>query len=204
MAGNVRALVQWDNDSGLPEDVTVNVWHFRYSTLAPTDSANVRDMLQDFYGALDPYLAENLAGTGTLRLYDLSDPEPRQPFAGYAMTLTPGTSNLPSEVSLCMSFQGDPTSGQPQARRRGRVYIGPLSDDALASATGRPAELFVTALVNAGQALLDASQASATWDWIVWSPTAASQFVVTNGWVDNEFDTQRRRGLRATGRSTFA
>jgi hypothetical protein len=38
-------------------------------------------------------------------------------------------------------------------------------------------------------------------DWSVYSPTTGQNNAITNLWVDNEWDTQRRRGLRPTSRS---
>jgi hypothetical protein len=42
------------------------------------------------------------------------------------------------------------------------------------------------------------------WTWIVVSEVAGlNDVIVTNGWVDNAFDIQRRRGVTPTSRSTF-
>ena len=39
--------------------------------------------------------------------------------------------------------------------------------------------------------------------WVQLSRVAANTHVVTNGWVDNAFDTQRRRGEEADQRLLF-
>jgi hypothetical protein len=48
-----------------------------------------------------------------------------------------------------------------------------------------------------------AAIASASWDWVVYSPTDDAYHEVANGWVDNAWDTQRRRGYKPTSRTTF-
>jgi len=70
-----------------------------------------------------------------------------------------------------------------------------------------------------GLGLFTASSASAVWKWAVFSPTIAGGWFlpdtegppnlpaayspVQSGWVDNAWDTQRRRGLEATARTVF-
>jgi hypothetical protein len=102
-----------------------------------------------------------------------------------------------------LSFQGTPLSGTPQSRRRGRIYFGPFRTSGL-NTQGRPAAGLITSLVNAGDALLAASDAAANWQWVIWSPTTGLEVGVANGWVDDEFDTQRRRGRVPTARTTFS
>jgi hypothetical protein len=109
---------------------------------------------------------------------------------------------MPPEVAICLSYQAAKISGVPQARRRGRVFIGPLNTSAMGT-DGRPATAFINALVGAADALKDPAGAP-DWDWSTWSsfdPTVST--VIDNGWVDNEFDTQRRRGRKYTTRTTF-
>jgi len=129
-----------------------------------------------------------------------------------------GAPSLPNEVALAVSFHGDLSavgefgSGgtRPRARRRGRVFIGPLWDGTSASSSGnpaRPSATFMEDLRLAADRLMILSDDATTWKWVV--PHAAesagwTSVPVIGGWVDNEFDTQRRRGLVATTRSTFA
>jgi hypothetical protein len=101
-----------------------------------------------------------------------------------------------------LSFQGAPESGVSQARKRGRVFIGPLRSS-LIGADGRPSPATVSLFAAEGEDLLDASNAATTWSWTVHSATTGDNSVVTNGWCDNEFDTQRRRGRIATSRTVF-
>jgi hypothetical protein len=209
---HVKAQFQIPHDSGLPEDVTINTFHFNVGTVGTAAYNSINTNLSRFYSvagttsgaAVDDFLSAVIAGTYNLDLYLMTDPEPRSPVATYSGTLTPGTGKaLPSEVALVASFQGTPTSGQIQARRRGRVYIGPLDADAADSAGTRPAQQLIDTLTEVSERLMTECTASAI-PWIVYSPTGSLFTAVTNGWVDNSFDTQRRRGEAATARYTWS
>lgn len=213
MADTVVVQSRFDSDSGLPEDDVVNTWHFRSAGVSIVDTDNVFDMLDDFYTAVptglsSPLSAEfsaDLAGTGVHTMYNLSDPSPRVPVASRAINpFTPGATELPREVSLCLSYHAAPLSGAPQARRRGRVYLGPFNLDALDETTGRPTTGLILAARSAARDLLLAANASTNWQWVVYSPTADSHADVSAGWVDNEFDTMRKRGVAATVRGTWS
>lgn len=214
MPSLLRAQVRLLSDSSLPEDTVVNTWHFASAVTNPDSSyvgANLQPPLGQFYDAIDGLLSVGLSGTANVKWYDLIDPEPRVPIAEFNnVNLNLGSGALPSEVALCLSFQGVPVSGQPQARRRGRVYLGPLSDTGVVSAAGvgdvRPGATAINTVTGAADALLTLSKAAADWRWVIHSPTSGPGISVDvdNGWVDNAFDIQRRRGLRATQRTLFS
>lgn len=224
MLDNTVLLAQmtFAHDSGLAEDVAVNTFHFLHHGLVD-DFDNVRDMVRDFYDAIPAGSAQRvsasmssaLSGAWTLKLYDLTDAMPRVPKATYTGTLAGlggGGQNLPSEVALCCSWKAAVSSGEAAARFRGRTFVGPLSaTNALGpSGIARPDATFLTSVVNAGKALVAAGAASVVYDFVVYSPTrpgapgsGAKAAVITGGWVDNAFDTQRRRGEKATARTVF-
>lgn len=161
--------------------------------------------LVTFYQSIDIHFSNLVRASDgvTMKSYDLSDPEPRAPVLTFDGNLTVGGSPLPTEVSLVMSFQAPRSSGINQARRRNRIYI-PFISQASMGTDGRPSAACVSAIVTAGGDLLAASgPTSADWQWMVYSPSDDDYDLVDNGWVDNEFDTQRRRGRQATSRSTF-
>lgn len=191
-------------DSGLAEDYATNTYHIETDDVDPLVGAtDFFGNLVTYYRTFDEYLSAELQGTMAYRAYNLEEPEPRVPFYINGDSLIPGATRWPSEVSLCTSFAGLPISGQVQARRRGRAYIGPLAAAAGDTATGRPAAAFITALAAATDTLATVSLASLEYSWIVYSPTYGLKTTVQYGWVDNAFDTQRRRGLRATSRTTW-
>jgi len=199
-------------DSGLPRDAATNTFHFdEQSPPGITDYDNVRDMLKDFYNTipsggsitLASRFSKFMTNTALVKAYNLDDTPPRAPVYESSFTFTAGSGDaLPAEVALVSSFQTSRQSGMSQARRRNRVYLGPLGTLA-AGTDGMPASSFVTGVTLSTRALLIAAQASAAWDWMVYSPTQGAGWEVTDGWCDNAWDTQRRRGVSATSRVTW-
>ena len=207
MADNL-VQVTLNHDSALPEDVTVNTWSiFTATPKDPVGMASAFAAIKGFYGAIASYLSANLSGLGTIKAYDRADLTPRIPWLTDAVSFTPGTAAvLPEEVAFCVSFQAAAASGSPQARRRGRIYVGPLGANAggNGSAANRPVAAFMTAVANAADSVLEASKAASAWNWNVYSEADGLGRPVNNGWVDNAFDTQRRRGLAPTTRTLFS
>lgn len=130
---------------------------------------------------------------------------------------------LPSEVAVCMSYRNEDAPGVPLRRRRGRVFLGPWSQGMLSEdgSTQRP---FVGSgmrnqIIATGARLRDATP------WCIYSRPFAGRFgaVKDNGdpkpdlparigstypvqrlWVDDAWDTQRRRGERPVTRTYSA
>lgn len=208
-----RFQVTFPVDTAIPADAITNTWHFSTVGAVPiiTDFDNVRDMLADFYtvapsaggSALSTYLNSRLAGPAIVKAYALEDAPPRVPAyeSTFAFSAT-GTGSIPDEVALVLSFQASRASGQNQARRRNRVYLGPWANT-IADTTGRPSSTIITQMARAAEDLAAAASSSVNWNWVVWSPTNSQDYQVDNGWVDNAWDTQRRRGLAPTSRTTF-
>jgi len=200
-----RALVTFPAASADSEDIVVNTWHF---DLASTDEGGTTDAttaLDAFYTSFITSLsASHTWASGRIKWYDLTDPEPRAPIhdTGFAISGTASANQLPRECSICVSFQGDQVSGVSQARRRGRIYLGPWGTGAN-NTSGMVASSLVTTLATACGTLLSASEADADYQWVVYSRTTGLAVPVTNGWVDDAWDTQRRRGVDATTRTVF-
>ena len=193
----------WDG-----EDAAVNVWHFTVPDTGAGTVAALKTALGAFYGAFVSHLSVALdLSKFRLKMYNMSDPEPREPFEDGLFTVIgpTGTAGGAPELAICLSFQGDPASGIPMRRRRGRVYLGPLAINVGGTSEDVPASMVATAAA-AGQSLLNSSNASAAYEWIVLSQAGGglSAVKVTNGWVDNAWDIQRRRGIPATVRTTFS
>ena len=203
--------------SAIPEDVIVNTWHFVYGPGGPTDT-NYGELTLDiaqFY--LDTYSAIGAGLTwapwvrpdqATMKVYDLTDPTPRAPVYEVARDLSASTSSsstITPETAICLSFQADKLSGVSQSSRRGRVYLGGLG----VGQTAGSASLFpqLSSAIRTGIATNASALLSDTlghdWTWIVWSRLLGTGAAVTNGWVDNAMDTQRRRGQTATARTTW-
>lgn len=232
----IRAQVTLPHDNGLPEDAAVNTWHFATAgtsdatlTAIATAVDNVyTDQSSDAGGllpALGSFINATRANPSTIKLYDAESAPPNPPLKTVNMTLTGAVgsvSKLPSEVALCGSFQAAPVSGEDQARKRGRVFFGPLTVDALISAApdGVPSDGIKYSIIAAFTRLKAASDAAADWSWIVWSRGARERVLQPDGvtyratgpllppqnypvasfWVDDRFDTQRRRGTKPTAK----
>lgn len=124
----------------------------------------------------------------------------------------------PAEVAAVLTFHGDltdipqtavnptppPAVIRPAARRRGRIYLGPLH--ASAGAAGGPnADLLVSTAFQdvVLAAATELENTNVNLQWVVASDTAGEVYQVVGGWMDNAFDTQRRRGSAATVRTLW-
>lgn len=215
------AQVSLERDGAIPEDVIVNSWHFEGddNTAFETDRARWDDLapgltsrLVTFYQSLGVGWAQTLSGNGEVKLYDFSDAKPRIPRYQEPFVFTPGTSAQPGEVALCLSFSAAAEAGANPARRRGRVFLGPLSASSTVvmteGADARPPAAFRQSVIDA--ALVMATGVADAARLAIFSPrTLALGGTVdeawndaVNLWVDNAFDTQRRRGADATARTT--
>lgn len=211
----IRALAQISRDTTDPADVITNTFHFDSDSGDAADVApEIHAELTAFYQAVDVYMAADLIdNTMTVDYYDLEDPQPRAPVYTSTIALTPTAgAALPPEVSLCISIQGAGGSGVNMRRRRGRIYLGPLLASVANTSGGRvsPASATRTAIATAANNLRAITGTFGT-TWAVFSPTTYAETSsydtafedVVGGWVDSEFDIQRRRGTVAQARTLF-
>jgi len=201
----MRALVRFPAASLDTEDDVTNTWHFDLTTFEEGDITPVETALDTFYTSFITSLAASHTwSSGRIKWYNLADTEPRAPVKDTAFVIsgTASANQLPRELAICLSFQGSQISGIRQARRRGRVYLGPFGTGANGT-DGMIATSLTTTISTAAGVLLGASAAASNWAWIVYSPTMGEGAPVDNGWVDNAWDVQRRRGVDASVRTTF-
>jgi hypothetical protein len=187
-----RAQVTTEQSAGIPRDHFSNTIHF--NDIGPTSDPD--NIAQDTAQAFADF---NTSPAGwdryRCKLYDLADPEPRNPVAEQVVTVVPaGTPNGPREVVLCLSFY----SQQNRPRWRGRLYLGPW---ALPYAE-RPTDPFMTQCLDLATALGNVGGVDV--DWCVYSTMDNAARPITNAWCDNEWDTMRSRGMRATARMNRA
>jgi hypothetical protein len=211
----IRAQSSIPYKTNLPEDVTQNNWHFQVEGVnpGPAELAGVVTALNNFYSAIDQLFPLNLENLRTTKFYNLSQPQPRTPIHVSTQVIAVSANNpLPEECAVVLSFQADPASGMNQKRRRGRVYLGPFSTSNVIVVNNRCRVIGTTVATirDAALALHNASLASTEFEWVVYSPTNAAGgppetwwAPVQQGWVDDAWDTQRRRGTDPTTRSTF-
>lgn len=206
------AQVALDRKNHLPEDVIVNTWHFESDGSFDSEQEELGSRLASFYIAMADTWSGVLAGTGTISMYDYDDAKPRVPV--YTLPFNFGTlaDAMPSEVCICLSMTADVASGEIKARRRGRVYLGPLGRNvstfaAGETADGRPPTATLTGILDRASTMARGSLGS--FRLAVFSPATKTQGGtddeawndVTSLWVDNAFDIQRRRGARPTAKT---
>lgn len=201
-----RLVVTLPYTTGLPEDVAQNVWYADGSLSSTLMLGEFGPRIVDFYNELNAYLSPYISDLDcTITAYDMTDPSPRAPVGVLPFSIaTSGTSSLPLEVALCLSYRAQHVSGVAPARERGRLYLGPWNSGALRSdvPSSRPLQELIDDIAIAAAALLAENTSEAT--WVIYSPTQGGGLPITNGWVDNAWDTQRRRGSEPTSRQPFA
>ena len=215
----LRCQVSLTRDTHIPADIVMNTWHFMTVGLASPSSVadSAAAQLETWYGDVDTFLAQYLAASAQIDVYDLQDAEPRVPILTTNFTITTGSGvGLPAEVAICVSYRGQLISGTNPARRRGRIYLGPLDADVLQTGSNdcTITDSVRNALVTTCENLITSGQTEDA-RWVVFSPTSAggppwTESVVENasvdvsaGWIDNAFDTVRSRGSDPTIRTLF-
>lgn len=215
----IRAQVSLRTDSALPEDFVMNTFHFKSPLAADISGTVLTDLtakISDFYNAVDGLMpAQFLTGVGDITFYDMADPMPRVPLTDATFGFTPNAANpgLPPEVCICLSYKGVYQSGFNNASRRGRIFFGPVSTGVL-DVNGTTAKVGASQVGTLETALTALAGTFASdgddWFWCVYSPTIDGQFsldlatvAITDGWIDNAFDVQRRRGHASTVREIW-
>lgn len=217
----LRAMFVAQGATGLSEDRVVNTFHFDGPQDLEAHRTSVVAALTSFYTTLQlsgasvsRYISPWIQRAAELRIYNMADAQPRQPTI-HPITLEAAgdpTTHIPEECAVVLTFRA---SAPYTARRRGRIYIGPLNDFAVIPGSATT-QTHVDGTMQ--QVLADAAEALAasSADWAVRSagarvPRANAQaplgallaeayYRVTNGWIDNAMDSQRRRGPDATSR----
>jgi hypothetical protein len=220
---NTFAISHASSTPGTPGEITTAIAAF-YNGIATGNTVTVSSRLS----------GEITRATGgcSIQLYnigaDLGGTPHGSPFFTDAFTMSApvDSMNLPSEVACCLTWtavgrhleavSGDDNSDpsgvddpdslrdRPMQRRTGRIYVGPLNGGA--HSNGRPSTGFMTILNNAGKALSVALAARASGPYVlgVWSRKNAGIYPVGGSFVDDAFDTQRRRGAAPTARAVLA
>lgn len=211
--------------NGEPEDNVVNDFAFQFTDQpTPAEFALLRDAVTNFYGfpsgnpdSVAAWISSRISRTqnGLFDVYEIpSVPGPLGSPAyssDFGIPAGTNTAALPSEVAAVISLHADLTNLQeavgntrPRARRRGRVFIGPLNISALDnSPTGGMLSLDCRTSLAAQSEQLYVDALADGWVWSVWSRANWDLQPIVGGHVDNAPDTQRRRGPRNTARTVF-
>lgn len=182
-----RVSMSFPYDTSLPKDaITLNP-HFNASDPAPLLAALKANLIAYTPVAANPF---------TLKAYVAGAPTPNYPVATASQSGTPPTSSCPREIALCLSYYT--TYNRP--RYRGRLFLPASWLTAVVNV--RPTNALQQAVLDFATGVLTKSLPAQA-NWIVWSDREKkSQGGVTDIWCDDEWDTQRSRGLSATQRKT--
>lgn len=223
--GDVLVRAVMHAASGLPADDVINDWAFQFDH--PPDSSELEDVCDNvgnFYTdpganthAVGEYISDQISRSATHELQawiitapPLGSPDFTKDWLG-PIAFAAGAHGLPTECAGVLSFHADLTgvleeSGatRPRARRRGRVFIGPIGSTAIDPDTPPYylSTLFRQTLAQAAVTLYDDAQTNGA-TWSVWSRADALLRPVVGGWTDNAPDIQRRRGPAASLRASF-
>jgi len=194
-------------NNAIPADASVNTFWFN----APGDFSGqstqdaIVASLNAFYLAIGGFISPVVPRSGPrVKLYDMIGPPPHPPVEDQPLTIAASSGQaLPSEVAVCLSLEAAILPGLNRARRRGRVFIGPLDGSANqpVSSEPRPGVSVSNALRDAAQGLKLDMQALAPWS--IFSRSSGLMVPVDHGWIDNAFDTIRSRGPKATIRTLW-
>jgi len=190
----IKVQVSTKKASMLARDEIINTVYFDDFNVDPTGGTNwqaiadqVRNVFRD---------RPNLPGGygATAKAYNMADAEPRpvKATAAFAISTTLTIASAPREVALCLSYYSE----RNLPRFRGRLYLGPWPGP-----LERPAQGYIDSAIIIADGLKDVGGPDV--DWGLWSPTRNAFSKITAGWVDDEWDTVRSRGLRSTARTTF-
>jgi hypothetical protein len=206
----IKCLATIPYFTGAPEDVATNTTYFvtpeGTSLEASWLAAGAR--LNSFYTAIGSYFSNVIANQVNVKYYDMADPAPRLPIGTSLITVSPtaAAQNLPEEVAVVLSFSAAPVSGANMARRRGRIYLGPLNFSAITSSTGdslvQVNPPYRTAIATAATAMANTTTSVAA--WVVYSQADNAPYFIKSGWIDVQPDVQRRRGHKLSGRTTWS
>lgn len=214
----MRIMAVFNGGTLLPEDRFVNVFHFSDFSLTDAYAAladGIRDRVGNFYtstigaGSIGELMSPFAQRNFTVVSYNMLIPPGERVPTSEIKTLPPALTGggLPEEVAVCCTLEGAPPI---TSRRRGRIYIGPLLNN---TAVITPATAFIAARPNISSNNLGnriqihaASLATTTvaMRWCIRSTTPTENYVpINSGYVDDAFDTQRRRGPDPSTRAVW-
>lgn len=187
--------MRWLGVSGLPEDVYENILYYDTAGDAAAWEACADALVQGF---LNWGYHAGINGA-EVRVYL---PTGGQPLWSKAYSYVKSSQTGPGEVAVCLSYAASEDWEASVARRRGRIFLGPL----IGSQTNvdRPGTTIQADTIALGQLLAQPVPASTAYQWMLWSTTDQVGALIRSISFDNAWDTQRRRGLSPTTRQVVS
>lgn len=194
-----RAQISVAADTGFPRDRQVITPHFVSGT------ATAQQLADKLGAGMLTYLKASYDVTVNIYLEDWAPPgTPHPPLASgqYGTKGNTITSQSPREVALCLSYY----AGVNAKRSRGRLYVPHTwiyrNSTSPNPAPATPTAADQTAAQNIWTQVLLPCYTTLSVIWVVASRADKNAKMVSAWWVDNEWDTQRRRGMKSTARTT--
>jgi hypothetical protein len=194
-----KMMVRWPADTGKPaDDIIVTPWLNDHGVGTNPDSL-CSQVLDCFMGSAR-WILVNVEAHCYAYEHTPGELETGPPKGSSHRNVGAlASSNCPREQALCLSFYA--VSNEP--RRRGRLYLPCcLHTPATENQGIRPGAAIRGTALNIATRL--SSVGGVDVDWVVHSVKDDASYTVTNGWVDDEWDTQRRRGMKSTTRDLVA
>jgi hypothetical protein len=225
--------IEVPHTNNLPRNAVNFTFAFRNVGSATRDDACAafRGAMAIFFQATNSLLSSQYQwSAGTFEAVDLQDAPPRIPFHTSVFTGSPSTGvgyDMPPETAIVISYRGAVTSGVNIKRRTGRFYFGPLQMVTMNDQPLVPPGSVSLIQTEFGKVINDP-----IYDFCVYSRythynvpvgrnimetdgsgdrvfTEHAEYLpasfnkVTTAWVDNAWDTQRRRGVPASTRTAI-
>lgn len=205
--------------TGLPQDVITNTFHFETDgSWVGADSTEIVERMQDYYEAIyavdDTYamIADYVERFFIIKVFDANPPvSPNPPIytAQIGLTLSGTSVNaLPAEVAVVSSQRTALVPGARLGRYFNRHYLGGFTTRILDATTVPDSPPVVRTAIRdrfalAASTLFLANDSGLS--WVIGRKVAGvwQAEVMTGGFVGNEPDTQRRRGVVQAARSVW-
>jgi hypothetical protein len=170
---------------------------FVFEGQVETANASIRDRLDQFYTGLATGQGTSLRARMSVDLSSLVyNIRPADAGVGFPGTEVPSllwtppaiANRLPMDCCIAISYRA---AAPFTARRRGRIYLGPLAINAIDASGTAPAAV-ITDFSAAAKGLASVSVANPVL-WKIASRVGNSAAEIKSGFVDKHLDTQRRR-----------
>lgn len=206
MASTVLAQVRFT----IPSGEMVNTFAFSDTNNVVTyeeHRALAVAALLDFYeqphagrASIGSWMATWVERPYEIRTYNYADPPTRVPVIDQGLLPAygaGGAATVPMDVAMCLSYHTVPPVSR---RRRGRIYLGGVTDQAINPGSPGVPPQFKNNVGPADNSMMNSViQAAIALStgvpvWCIWSRAASAFYSIEGGYVDREPDTQRRRG----------
>jgi hypothetical protein len=199
MAQVLKFVVSMPVSTALPRDRISNTFHMEHVAAWATPD-DIEGLCSDIV-AMYQARYHNATHEIQCKAYDIDNPPnfPRADVIVNAGSVWPN--NHPRESCLCLSFAGDHRGNR---RERGRLYLQPGIDSTLSTDMERPNATVQQWALDfysvSNESFPDLGGIDIKFG--IYSALDAKFTQSKQAWVDDEWDTQRRRGLRGVNRLT--